>query len=251
MNMEVFSLGHSFLHRLDPRVKVIVAFLFSIIVAVLDLWPPIYMALVFAVSMAVLGRLNPPRLFKRLAVVNGFVLMLWLILPFTTPGDESFRIGPFIATDPGVHMCLLITAKSNAIVLAVIALLGTSPTFHVVHALHHLRVPDKLVHLLFFTVRYIDVLSREYGRLRAAMKVRGFVPATNLHTYRAFANLIAMLLIRSYDRAERVFQAMLCRGFAGTFRILNHFTLTGRDVAALVVLVCACLGIGLLEACCQ
>jgi cobalt/nickel transport system permease protein len=72
------------------------------------------------------------------------------------------------------------------------------------------------------------------------MKIRGFKPRTNLHTYRSYAYLAAMLLVRSFDRAERVFQAMLCRGFNGTFYSLRTFSWERRDriflAASLLVL---------------
>ena len=71
--------------------------------------------------------------------------------------------------------------------------------------------------------------NEEFRRLVQAMKIRGFQPRTNLHTYRSYAYLAAMLLVRSYDRADRVFQAMLCRGFHGTFYSLRIFSWQRRD----------------------
>ena len=61
------------------------------------------------------------------------------------------------------------------------------------------------------------------------MKIRGFQPRTNLHTYRSYAYLAGMLLVRSYDRGENVFQAMLCRGFHGVFYSLKTFSWRRQD----------------------
>jgi cobalt/nickel transport system permease protein len=91
-------------------------------------------------------------------------------------------------------------------------------------------MPEKLAHLLLFTVRYIDVLRREYGRLRLAMRVRGFRPRMSLHTYRAYGCLVGMLLARSLERSERIVAAMKCRGFRGRFYLLDHFTFSPRDL---------------------
>jgi cobalt/nickel transport system permease protein len=102
-------------------------------------------------------------------------------------------------------------------------------------ALHHLRLPDKLCHLLLFTYRYLYVFEQEFHRLVQAMKIRGFRPGTDLHTYRSYANLAAMLLVHSYDRADRVFQAMLCRGFHGTFYSLRTFAWGRRDGVFLAI----------------
>jgi cobalt/nickel transport system permease protein len=77
------------------------------------------------------------------------------------------------------------------------------------------------------TYRYIFVIEQEYKRLLRAAKIRGFQPGTNLNTYRTYSYVIGMLFVRSAARAERVHQAMLCRGFKGKFYSLQEFQ-TGR-----------------------
>jgi cobalt/nickel transport system permease protein len=113
--------------------------------------------------------------------------------------------------------------------------------------MHELRVPRKMVHLFFFTYRYIHVIHLEYLRLRNAMKVRGFRPGTNMHTYKTFAYLLGMLLVRSSDRGERVREAMLCRGFRGRLYSLSRFSLKTSDVISLVVMLALILALGVFE----
>jgi cobalt/nickel transport system permease protein len=73
------------------------------------------------------------------------------------------------------------------------------------------------------------------------MKVRGFRPRMSGHAYRTYGYLIGMLLVRSFDRSERILAAMKCRGFHGHFHVLNHFCYSRRDlpfcVAAIALLV--------------
>ena len=97
------------------------------------------------------------------------------------------------------------------------------------HALYRLKVPVKLVHLFLFTVRYIDVFYKEYKTMRMAMKARGFIPRTDLHTLRSIGYLIGMMLVRSLERSDRIMEAMKCRGFDGRFHILNDMKITQRD----------------------
>ncbi len=156
---------------------------------------------------------------------------MWLFLPFTTPGETIYAIGPFTIQREGVYQALLITLKSNSIILMALALLGTSQIFTLVHAMSHLWVPDKLVHLFFFCFRYIHVIQDEYHRLSNAMKMRGFKPKTNIRTYRAYSYLVGMLLIRSFNRSKRILQAMRCRGFKGKFYILHHYEMKRYDYA--------------------
>jgi cobalt/nickel transport system permease protein len=115
------------------------------------------------------------------------------------------------------------------------------------HAMHELRVPNKLVHLFFFTYRYIHVIHREYTRLTNAAKIRGFRPRTNMHTYRTFACLVGMLLVRSCERAQRVHHAMLCRGFKGAFHSLSGLSLKATDTISLIVMLTLILAVAVLE----
>lgn len=204
------------------------------------------MALAAGLILIFLARLDWSLVAFRLAVVNSFILFLWIFLPFSHPGRIVLTLGPLSATREGLLYALAITIKSNTIILAAMALLSTSTFFALVHALRHLKVPDKLVHMFFFTFRYFFVIHQEYLRLRAAMRVRCFRPGTNLHTYRSLGWLLGMLLVRSYDRSERVYQAMLCRGFKGRFWLLEHFHYHGRDLIflGLMVLFTATLAVG-------
>ena len=90
-------------------------------------------------------------------------------------------------------------------------------------------VPDKIVHLFFFCFRYIHVIHEEYHRLVNTMKVRGFKPGTNMHTYRTYAYLVGMLLVMSFDRSQRILAAMKCRGFKGKFYILHDYGMKKAD----------------------
>lgn len=231
MHLEEFAEGNTLLHRLDPRVKFLTALpLISIIAVMQGASGPLY-ALAVGVLLSALARLDIKKLISRLFVVNVFVLFLWLFLPFSMPGAAVFNIGPLSASYEGLVYVLGITLKCNAIVLVTISVLGTSEVMSLAHALVHLKVPKKLVYLFFFFYRYISVLHEEYSRLRNAMKLRGFRPGTNMHTYRSYAYLVGMLLVRSYERSQRIYRAMLCRGFKGHFPLISHFHLHKTDIA--------------------
>lgn len=243
MDLEEFALGNSFVHRLDPRVKIVAALVFSALVAVNHSIAACAVALIFPAMLLLAARVDLRLVARRLAVVNGFIAFLWCFLPFTHPGNIVYAIGPLTLSQEGLSYALLITLKSNAIVLAVMALLGTSQVLTLIHALSHMGVPDKLVHLFFFCFRYVHVIHAEYHKLVNAMKIRGFRPRTNMHTYRSYAYLVGMLLVRSFDRSRRILQAMKCRGFKGKFYILHHYEMKRVDyvIVASSVLWCVLL----------
>jgi cobalt/nickel transport system permease protein len=230
MVSESFAEGRSFLHCCDPRVKIIIALVFALIVAATRTIAPLIIGIFFIIVCLILVSIRPVMLIKRLAIVNIFVLFLALMLPFTTSGAVLFSYGPLTMTEEGIILAGLIVVKSNLIVLSSIFLLSTSSVFILAHALHHLRIPTKLIHLLVFTFRYFDVLSKEYSKLINALKLRCFKARTNFTTYRTIAYLVGNLLIKSHDRSERIYQAMLCRGFTGNFPAYIHFKLTKKDI---------------------
>jgi cobalt/nickel transport system permease protein len=230
MRIEEFSVGDSVVHRMDPRTKIVVAAVYSVVVAVTQSLLAAGCAMVLPLVLIPIARLSVRGVLARLAVVNGFILFLWLVLPFTVPGEALVSFGPLTVYREGILQALLISVKSNAIVLTVIALLGTTPVLELVHAAGHLGVPNKLVHLFFFCFRYLHVIHEEYHRLMEAAKIRGFRPDTSMHTYRTYAYLLGMLLVRSFERSRRIVDAMKCRGFKGRFYILHHYNMAGRDL---------------------
>ena len=91
------------------------------------------------------------------------------------------------------------------------------------HTLSKFKLPQKFIFLLMITYRYIFVIAQEYQKIIRSIKIRGFKPKTNLHTYKTFAYVIGMLLIKASERADRVYNAMRCRGFKGKYYSLSSF----------------------------
>ncbi len=237
----------SLLDRIDPRGRILVALAFSALTAVTNRPLTVVAALAVAALCTALSGLRPATILRRMAPVNLFMLLLIAVMPLTSGGREIGRLGPLAYGEDGLRLALTIAVKGNAIVLMLVALLGSLDVNSVGHALSHLRVPDKLTHLLLFTVRYLDVLRREHGRLSAAMRLRAFRPGANMHTYRTYGHMIGMLLVRSLDRSERVVDAMKCRGFRGHFYLLDHFHFSRRDVPFALATVVVLTGLVCLE----
>ncbi len=172
---------------------------------------------------------------KRVIMMDSFIIVMLLMLPFTVPGDPLFTLWGWPASAQGLHQAGIIALKANAVVLCLMALVGTMEPPTLGHALARLKVPERLIHLMLFTVRYIEVIHQEYQRLRIAMKTRGFRPRNSLHTYRSYGYLIGMLLVRALERSERILQAMKCRGFTGRLPLLDTLTYQRHDVIAALV----------------
>ncbi|PIE06637.1 MAG: cobalt ECF transporter T component CbiQ [Rhodobacterales bacterium] len=215
----------------DERLRIVLALVFAIcVVALSDL---LVLTLAFAAAVALLpfSGLPPRRTLKQMASMDGFILFILLLLPFTVPGTPLFTIWGFAASREGLFQGIEIALTANAVALALMCLVGSMEAVTMGHALNALRLPERLVHLLVFTVRYIEVLREENRRLIAAMKVRGFRPGSNWHTYRSYGYLVGMMLVRAVERSERILEAMKCRGFNGRFVLIRQFRLTPADIA--------------------
>lgn len=217
MTLEMFTDGNSVIHRIDPRLRIVFAAVFSGVVAVSDYFPALFVALAASLALVLTARLNPGRVCKRFLVVAIFMGLLWLIVPLTYAGQPIYRLGLLHFSRPGVLLCAQISLKALVILAALMALVSTMTIATMGNALNHLRFPTKLVYLMLFTYRYVFVIEQEYQRLFRAMRIRGFRSATSAHSYQSYAYLIGMLFVRASARAERVSQAMKCRGFTGKF----------------------------------
>lgn len=232
---EKFADGTSWIHRLDPRLKIIVTIILAFTVALGNNINMLLQAMVLAIILLIITNLNFKSVAGRLLIVNTFIFFIWLFIPFTYPGEGLFKIGPLLATREGIIYALKITIRSNTIMLFVISLLSTSSISALIHALNDLYLPDKLVYLFFFVYRYLHVIEKEFEKLSNSMSIRAFKPRTNLHTYKSYAYLIGMLLIKSYERSKKVYEAMLCRGFKGKFYIFDDFSLDRYDLLFTII----------------
>jgi cobalt/nickel transport system permease protein len=230
MHFDVFTQGKSFFHLLDPRMKIGAFIPLVFIVALLTDLNAAGCYLLLAIAFTVIARVNIGELKARLAALNVFIVLLWITLPFSIEGKTLFTIGTFAFTLEGALYTTLITLKANAILLFTISLLGTTDVFRLAHALFHLKFPRKLVYMSIFMYRYLSVLHAEYDRLKSTVKVRSFHPGTNFNTIKTYAYMAGMLFVNSYERSQRVYQALTLRGFRGDFPMLRHFHLHRADV---------------------
>ncbi len=218
------------LHRIDPRARILMAVAFAFTLVALRTMPALSAGVAMGVALAALARLPVLDTFKRTIGVDLFIVFLLILLPFTTPGEPWFTVGPLTATHEGFWRAGEIGLKAMGVILALLSLVGTQEPSQLGHALHRLGVSEKLVHVLMFTVRYLDVLRTEYHRLRLSMRARAFEPRSDLHTWRTFGYLVGMLLVRGLERSERIHQAMKCRGFTGRFHLLDTLRPGRRDL---------------------
>lgn len=166
-----------------------------------------------------------------------FFSLFVLPLPWLLAGDgPSWLYKPIRPSWHGIEAALLLTAKAITLVTLLLTAQATAPLETTLKAAHSLRIPGLLVQLSLLTYRYVFVLADELRRLRIALRVRGYRNRASRHSYRTAGHVAGTLLVRGYERAERVGQAMRCRGFDGQFRSLTAFATRPVDVVAFLLI---------------
>lgn len=193
--------------------------------------------------LACLARLPVRWFLRRLGATAGLVAVFVLPLPFLVrDGGPVLELGPLGLSWAGCRLGLLIAGKAAAIVTLACILLTTCPLDHTLKAAHRLRIPGLLIHLAVMSYRYTFLLADELASLRQAVRVRGFRARIDAHTYRTVGAITGTLLVCGFERAERVGQAMRCRGFDGTFRSLAEFHTRSRDILFFLFIQLVCVG---------
>ncbi|MBM3609610.1 MAG: cobalt ECF transporter T component CbiQ, partial [Alphaproteobacteria bacterium] len=221
--------GRAFVEMLDPRMRIICAFALCVLTVSLASFAAKVIAIFFSLILLAVSGMGWRKVARRLAHVEGFMLALLILLPFTVPGRSIAVLGPLPISAEGLHRGAHIVLSVNAAALAVLALAGSLEAVRMGRALSALGLPDKLVRLVMFVARYQGLFSAEIRRQMEAMRARGFAPAFRRHSFRAFGNLAGMILIASIERAERVDEAMRCRGYNGRFPLRRIRAITHMD----------------------
>ncbi|MBN1122945.1 MAG: cobalt ECF transporter T component CbiQ [Anaerolineae bacterium] len=228
------------LHRLDPRVKLIVALSLILITGLMPSGAfGAYIAL-FALMMAeaIIARVSPVLVVARsLAVLPFSLAAVTLIFTGPEPYLAALPVTGWPISEPGLVQCVSIVFKSLISVQAAILLIATTHFTTLLWAMSSLRIPGVLVAIISFMYRYLFLLADEAARLSRARDSRSAVPAGSPVTARSLifrarttGRMIGSLLVRAFERSERVYNAMLSRGYTGAPMQIDPPQLCPRDV---------------------
>lgn len=224
---------------LDPRTCILCATAFSIVAACLQDMRAASVALTIGIACVAFNKKAWSSAPRKLAAVNAFILFIWLVTPFTTPGNPLWQWGFLQITDSGINLAALASLKANSLACVFIALVAPLPLQYLDNALWRLHCPEKLSWVFLMLEKNISVLKTEWANMSAAAKLRGFSPSASLHGYRTMASMLAILLIRARNRAAHSREALLLKGFNGHFPRIFTLRYGWRDyIFALLAIIC-------------
>ncbi|HUR53792.1 MAG TPA: energy-coupling factor transporter transmembrane component T [Gemmataceae bacterium] len=218
--------------RWDTRWKLAAILVAVAGIAALNRLAPAAVALALGLILLAVSRLRWKWVRFRLSLFVLAALPFLLVLPFTLDGTGRY-------SERGLVAGLAVFCRGVAIGAFALVLVGTAPVHRTITAAHKLKVPGLLVLLALLAYRYAFLLADELRRLRVALRVRGFRATATRRGYRTLGHVAGAVLVRGADRADRVSDAMRCRGFDGQFHTLAAFRTTPADVVSFLFAVCA------------
>jgi cobalt/nickel transport system permease protein len=227
----------SAVHRLDPRVKVLGLASVTLVAVSTPLraWPAYAACFAALAAVALAGRVGPRVLWSRARVVLPLVLFVAVFVPFVR-GGARVSLGPLSVSEAGLATFAGVSLKATIGTLSAVLLGATTSFPDVLHGLERMRAPRLLVLIAGFMYRYLFVIVDETRRMRTALAARAYRPRHVLEAA-AIGRVVISMFLRTFDRGERVYVAMLARGYGGTMPRLDGLALRRIDVLFLGGLV--------------
>ena len=213
-HLEIHS--NSVLSNIRPEIKIATTFIIVLSIAFLSLEKNLAIVVqTFVVLLLLyLSKIKISTYFKRLSIDIPFVLFA-LFLPFLSKGDSTvmFEFFSLPIYETGFNEMISILIKITLCVSLAIVLTATTSNIEIIYGLQKLKIS-----ILSFAIRYIDVFIDEFKRVKVAMKSRGY-DQKGLRGLKPIAYASGAMLIRGYERGERVYNSMISRGFNGSIEL--------------------------------
>ncbi|WP_328926096.1 cobalt ECF transporter T component CbiQ [Streptomyces sp. NBC_00190] len=217
--------GHSPVHALPPHCKLAATFAFVVVVVSTPreaVWAfGLYAVLLAGVAAA--ARVPAGFLLRRLLIEIPFVAFA-VLMPFVAEGERVDVLGLSLSVS-GLWGAWNVLAKGTLGVAASVLLASTTELRALLLGLQRLKLPPLLVQIASFMIRYGDVVTGELRRMSIARRSRGF-EARGIRHWGVLAKTAGALFIRSYERGERVYLAMVSRGYAGSMPVIDEVVAT-------------------------
>ncbi|NPV62431.1 MAG: cobalt ECF transporter T component CbiQ [Methanotrichaceae archaeon] len=231
------------IHCWEARARVLSILVLIFSVALAGDIPKALAGLAVALLLIVISRLPLDHVARFMKWPALFLLPFVIILPFTTSGDPLFSISAIAPSAQGLSTGLLFFIRGLAAALLALLIVATAPFTVTIRALRDMGLPGSLEQIFLFAYRYIFLLNEELTTMSRSMDSKGFIKRSDFKTARILSLSLAMLLIRSYERAEEVFLAMISRGYTGTIHVGSRREIGMDDILKCFLVLSAAIGI--------
>lgn len=169
-----------------------------------------------------LSKLPFSYLISRLRYPGWFILAVVFLLPFTVGDNVFWQLGWLEFRLEGCQAALLIVVRFFCILTVSLVLFGTAPFIHSIKALRSLGLPRAIIDMTLLSYRYLEELGETLNTMQKAVQLRGFNRhQLNRRYLQVIASLVGSLFVRSYERSNRIYHAMILRGYGNNYNLPN------------------------------
>lgn len=221
----------TYIHRIHPLAKLLTTAVYLTVVVSFGRYEigSLLPLLFYPVLLFTLGDLPVAPILKRILLIEPFIIGIGILNPLF---DHQVMVVGGITMSRGWVTFFSIFIKCGLTVTAALLLIATTGMDKLAAALRILKIPRLFVLQLLLTYRYISVLMEEVARMLTAYSLRA--PGQKGIHRGVWGSLAGQLILRTYERAQRVYQAMCLRGFAGEYNTGLYAGFKAQDLAYLV-----------------
>jgi len=230
--IDKYSHRDSVIHRLDPRVKLLLSFSFLILLVATSNIKLFGMYLGLVTLLVSVSHVPLHFYFKKLLLVTPLAVLfsVFLVISYLVEQGLPFSIETITSNLPIYHRLALLVSKIYLSIL-VLSLMVASTRFNdLLWGMRKLRMPLIVTTLSKLVYTYIFLFIDELHRTLRAYKSR--TPVRRVPRVKVYGSIAAAILVRSIDRSENIYKAMVSRGFDGEFPEGNFNRLKWLDLAA-------------------
>lgn len=217
--------GDSFLHRMDPRVKIVLLFFFLLLIFFVEHVAGVAALTLSVALLMVFSKVPLVMQLRSIRPILWIVLFTFAVHLFMTPGTEAFRLGPFAATWEGVARGAYIGLRLVLLILLSTLLTLTTSPLRLTDGLEALLSPlrrigvpvHELAMMMTIALRFVPTLLEELDRIMKAQKARGadFEQGNIMRRLRAVVPVLVPLFLSAFRRADELALAMEARCYRG------------------------------------
>lgn len=242
---EKYSSLESPIHRINPLVKLCVVIGIIIVNMSFTHILPYFLLMGVLMGVIALSHVSIRYYFVRTVFfITIFAVIIAIPIIFFTPGQiiAVWSIGTvnIIITLEGILVASSFILRIWLSIMAIMTLIFTTPFANLIHAMKHVRIPQIFLLLFSLTYRYIFLFIEELIRMLRAKEARSFRPLGFRMRFKILGQVFGTLLVRSIGKSERVYRAMLARGYTGdlvTKEYKSNYFVTGCYTGGLIFAV--------------
>lgn len=217
--------GNTIIHKLDPRIKILITLIFIITLFFIDSFTPYLFVIAFILTSIFLSKVPLKYILKGLKPLFIIILITFLINAMLTPGELIFSIGPISITVEGLRQATFMALRLIFLVVGTSLLTLTTSPISLTDGIEKLLNPFKkiglpaheLAMMMTIALRFIPTLLEETDKIMKAQMARGadFESGNIMKRAKSLIPLLVPLFISAFRRADELAMAMEARGYRG------------------------------------